>query len=218
MKHLATGFSAPFALLAFWSSGLAQERAGAHGLMVFDLRPKEERQGGGLSPISGDCNEDVYRVADSASKPIKVIALQSELEKRLGSTGDGKTFTVLNWTIYYNRQRYGGQPWGKIVSAGGLPLRGLQPAGRNQGNFPGSKCSRQESAGGWFERSEVTGKYPPLVSVIEGTFAGQSVGVRIVYSPQRELAGKFTGTAGDSRAVLDTVRDTAEALAAIFTH
>jgi len=218
MKHLATGFSAAIALLAYGSPGLAQERAGGHALIVIDLRPKEERRGSGLSPITGSCNEDVFLVADSASKPIKVIALQSELAKQLGSAGNDRTLTVLNWAIYYNKQLYGGQPWGKIVPAGGLPLPGIPLPGKNQGNYPGSKCSRQESTGGWFERSEVTGKNSPLISVFEGTFAGQSVGVRIVYSPRRTLEGKFTGISGDSRAVLDAVHDTAEALAAVITH
>ena len=142
-----------------------------------------------------------------------MAALQSELSKQLGSAGDGKTFTVLNWTIYYNQQLYGGPPGAKFVSGAGIPLPGREKVGD-----PGSKCSRQESTRGWFDGSEVTGKYSPLVSVLEGTFAGRPVGVRIVYSPQRKLEGKFKGEVIDSLAVLATVRETAEALVAVMSH
>jgi hypothetical protein len=212
MKYTATLLIAGPLLLA--APVTAQERATGHALVVIDLRPPEERQGTGLAPLSGDCNVDVYRVGDAASSPLKVAALKSELAVRLGAAGRDKTLTVLNWTIYYNKQLYGGQPWGKIVPGGlGFPMPGIP--GKGQGSFPGSKCSRPESAGGWFERSEVTGKHSPLISVFEGTFAGNSVGVRIVHSPQRRL-GEFKGDADDSRAVLDAVHETVVALVAIL--
>ena len=214
MKCLATRCSAALVLLVCLSPALAQQPPAAHSLVVIDLRPKEEKQGSGLAPLTGNCNEDVYRVADPASNPPKITALQAELVAKFGTRAEGRTLTVLNWTIYYNKQLYGGQPWAKIVPGGAsLPLPGI-PHG-NQGNFPGSKCTRQESAGGWFDRTEVTGKHSPLVSVFEGTFAGVPVGVRIVHSPKRNL-GKFKGDAQDSNAVLAAVRETAEALAAVL--
>jgi len=212
MKFLTSHFPVALALLAYLSPALAQQRPADPTLVVIDLRPKEEKQGTGLSPLTGKCNEDVYRIADPASNPRKVAALQSQLAAKLGATADGRTLTVLNWTIYYNRQLDGGQPWVKMVPVGaGIPL-----PGQHQGNFPGSKCSRQESGGGWFDRSEVTGKYSPLVSVFEGTFGGVPVGVRIVHSPQHKIDGTFKGGAGDSRVLLDAVRETAEALAAVL--
>jgi hypothetical protein len=213
MKFLATRSCAALALLAWLSPVLSQNSAAAHPLVVIDLRPAEERQGKGLAPLSGECNADVYRIADGASNPAKVKLLQIDLAGKLGAAAGGRTLTVLNWTIYYNRQLYGGQPWAKIESVGpGIPL---PLPGHHQGNFPGSKCSRQESGGGWFDRTEVTRKHSPLVSVFEGTFAGVPVGVRIVHSPNRDL-GKFKGDAHDSAAVLAAVHETAEALAAVL--
>jgi len=213
MTYLPTRFCAALALLACGSPALAQERAKQHALVVIDLRPTEERKGSGLAPLGGPCNEDVYLVADSASKPVKMAALQSELTKKLGSAGDGKTLTVLNWTIYYNKQLHGGPSGLMMVPGPGISLPGREVLGD-----PGSKCSQQESSRGWFEASEVTGKYSPLVSVLEGTFAGRPVSVRIVYSPQRQLEGKFKGEVIDSLAVLATVRATADALVAVMSH
>ena len=213
MKHPVTRFSAALALAASLAPVMAEEGTGDDALVVVDLRPKEERAGTGATPLTGECNLGVYRIADVASNPFKVAALQADVAAQLGSAGEGKTLTVLNWTLYYNTQREGGQPWGKIVGVGGLPIPG---SNNTQDKFPGSKCSPQESAGGWFDRTEVTGKNSPLISVFEGTFAGTRVGVRIVHSPRRKLAGKFDGGATDSRAVLDAVHETADALVAIL--
>ena len=79
MKCLATRCSAALVLLVCLSSALAQQPPAAHSLVVIDLRPKEEKQGSGLAPLTGNCNEDVYRVADPASNPPKITALQAEL-------------------------------------------------------------------------------------------------------------------------------------------
>jgi hypothetical protein len=213
MNFQATRSCAALALLAWLSPALSRDSAADQSLVVIDLRPAEEKQGKGLAPLTGECNADVYRIADTASNPAKVKALQADLAGKLGAAAGGSTLTVLNWTIYYNRQLYGGQPSTRILpmpGGAGIPLPGHPP-----GNYPGSKCSRQESAGGWFDRTEVTGKHSPLVSVFEGTFGGIPVGVRIVHSPQHDL-GKFTGDARDSAAVLAAVRETADALAAVL--
>ena len=154
MKYQATRFSAALALWAFFIPPvMAEEKAGDRALVVIDLRPAEEREGSGLTPLTGICNQDVYRVADVASNPLKLTALKSDLAEQLGSAGEGKTLTVMNWTVYYNKQLEGGQPWAKIVGVGGIPI-----PGKNQGKFPGSKCSRQESAGGWFSAVRSPGK------------------------------------------------------------
>jgi hypothetical protein len=209
MKYQATRLSAACVLLACFSQVMAQERAADHAVVVIDLRPKEEREGTGISPVPGKCNEDMYRIADSASNPSKVAALQSELAAQLRGAGAGKTLTVLNWTIYFNR--LDSERWLRIVPVQGIPL-----PGSHQAKIPAGKCSRQESAGGWFDPSEVTGKYLPLVSVLKVTFAGTPLGVRIVHSPQSILDGQFTGGAADSQAVLDAVHKTAAALVAIL--
>ena len=54
--------------------------------------------------LSGKCNKDVFRIADVASDPLKVEVLRADLARQLGLAGDGKTLTVLNWSIYYNKQ------------------------------------------------------------------------------------------------------------------
>ena len=203
MSSIAAG-----CLLALQLPLLAQDVAPAGELVVIDLRPKEERDGTGILELQGKCNKDVFRVADVASDPLKVDLLKADLVEQLGMAGDGKTLTVLDWSIYYNKQVSGGGP-----SLSGVGIQGYSVPGKSKEKRPGSKCSQRESAGGWYLAGEVTGQYFPLVSEFSGTFGGKPVNARVVYSPRVKLPGKFEGAAVDTEALIDAVHKTSEALA-----
>lgn len=176
-------------------------------LVVIDLRPKEETEGSSLAPLSGKCNDDVFRIPDVASDPLKVNVLKADLEPLLG-TG-GKTLIVLNWSIYYNKQVH--------KEAGllrGIGVQGYSVPTKDDKKRAGSKCTKKESAGGWYEGKEITSVYFPLISEFSGTFGGKPISARVVYSPQRKLPGKFEGEDVDIQALLDTVHQTSEAVAA----
>ena len=180
-------------------------------LVIIDLRPKEETEGNGLAELTGKCNKDVYRIADVASDPLKMDVLREEVVPLFRMTGERKTLTVLNWSIYYNTQRgQGGGPTVKGVGVQGYAL----PTGKTKEKHKGSKCSREESAGGWYAGGDVSSKYPPLVSELTGTFSGKPFNVRVVHSPHRQITGKFEGAEDDARELLATARETAAAVAA----
>jgi len=193
-----------FALCLF-----AFQQAKAGELVAIDLRPAEEKDGTGLASIAGKCNKGVFRIADVASDPVKVEALRLELAQQMGLAADDKTLTVLNWSIYYNRSAEGGG--GPKLS--NIGLQGYSIPGKKKEKQQGSKCSREESAGGWYAAGDVSTSAPPLVSEFSGTFAGKPYNVRIVHSPHRVIAGKFEGDPKDTAELLAAVRETAEALA-----
>jgi hypothetical protein len=195
-------------VFALISAADAQETAPA-GLVVIDLRPKVEKEGHALVPLEGKCNDDVYRIPDVATDPLKVDVLEADLTQMLAGTAEGKTLTVLNWSIYYNKQVSKGGLGINSVGVGGYSLPGTKKKERR----PGSKCPRRESAGGWYQAEELTTLYFPLVSEFEGTYGGKPVSVRLVYSPRGKLAGEFTGAPEDTEALLDAVHQTAEAVA-----
>jgi hypothetical protein len=195
------------ALFAALPPALAQEGATSEELVVIDLRPKEEREGFGLSALDGKCNEDVFRIADVASDPLKLNVLKADLSPLLGASG--KTLTVLNWSIYYNKQV---QKKGSMLDSVGI--QGYSVPSEKKKKQPGSKCSKKESAGGWYEGKEVTSVYFPLISEFEGTYGGKPLTVRVVYSPLKKLPGKFEGEQADTDALLEAVHKTAEAVAA----
>ncbi len=204
MKHRATRFIAVLCLSAVLQPLMAQD-ADTPALVVIDLRPDNEKEGNGLSALSGKCNENVYRIADVASDPLKVDLLKEDLAPLLG-TG-GKTLTVLNWSIYYNKQ---------VQKAGGLKgfgVQGYSVPTKDDKKKAGSKCSQKESAGGWYQASEITSVYFPLISEFTGTFSGKAVNVRVVYSPRTKLPGKFEGEPPDTEALLEAVHQTSEAVA-----
>jgi hypothetical protein len=207
MKRVSR-FIAPLCLVAFLHPLSAQEPA-AEELEVIDLRPQEEKEGVGLAPLSGKCNKDVFRIADVASDPLKVEALRAGVARHLGVASDGKTLMVLNWSIYYNKQAdRAGLP--KLSSVG---IQGYGIPGKKKEKQQGSKCSREESAGGWYADGDVTTTAPPLVSEFSGTFGGKAFEIRVVHSPRRKIEGKFMGAADDTQELLSAVEKTAEALA-----
>jgi hypothetical protein len=184
------------------------EEATPGELAVMDLRPKDEREGMGLAELSGKCNKDVFRIADLASDPLKVEVLRADLARQLGLAGDDKMLMVLNWSIYYNTQTEGGGP--KLSSVG---IQGYGIPGKKKEKQQGSKCSREESAGGWYAAGDVSTSAPPLVSEFSGTFGGKPLNLRVVHSPRRKIPGKFEGDPKDTAELIEAVNKTAEALA-----
>jgi hypothetical protein len=197
-------------VLAFQQPSLAQE--GANELVVIDLRPKEEKDGVGLLELSGKCNKDVFRIADVATDPVKVEALRLALAEQLGLSSDGKTLTVLNWSVYYNKQKAGGS------LLDGVGIQGYNIPGKKKEGGAGSRCSQKESSGGWYQGSEVTTIVPPMISEFAGMYAGKPYNVRVVHSVRRKIEGKFKGAADDTEELLKTVSATAEALAAAIVQ
>ena len=209
MTRLMTRLWAPLLLLAFQQPVPAQDPS-SQGLVAIDLRPNEEKDGLGLIALSGKCNKDVYRIADVATDPVKVEALRTALAEQLGLSSDGKTLTVLNWSIYYNKQT----PRSSFFDSVGVHGYDLPTGKKKEKGGAGSKCSQKESAGGWYEGSEVTTIVPPIVSEFSGTYGGKPFNVRVVHSVRRKIEGKFKGAADDTEELLATVSETAEALAA----
>jgi hypothetical protein len=198
-------------VIASVPASVAQDAAGE--LVLIDLRPKEEKDGFSLAELSGKCNDEVFRIPDVATDPMKVALLKADIADALADGGAGKTLTVLNWSIYYNKQVSGGGP-----GLSGVGIQGYSLPGKSKERRPGSKCSQKQSAGGWYLAGEVTTQYFPLISEFSGTFAGKQVSARVVYSPSRKLEGKFEGAASDSEALIDAVHRTAETLVTVIVQ
>jgi hypothetical protein len=207
MKSVARLLAA-LGLFAYLQPLSAQEPEKSVELKVIDLRPQEERDGVGLTELSGKCNKGVYRIADVASDPLKVEELRAELARQMGLASDEKTLVVLNWSIYYNKQAEHSGP-----KLSGVGMQGYGIPGKKKEKQQGSKCKREESAGGWYAAGDVTTTAPPLVSEFSGTFGGKPFNIRVVHSPRRTIEGKFMGAADDTQSLLETVHKTAEALA-----
>jgi hypothetical protein len=184
----------------------AQETPTA-ALVIVDLRPPEEKEGTGLTALDGKCNKDVYRIADVATDPLKLDVLRDDLSNV--QWVQDKTLTVLNWSIYYNKQvRKSGGGVLQSVGVGGYNI----PTARKKERRAGSVCTRRDSAGGWYDGSEIHSVYYPLISELSGTYGGKPFSARVVYSPSVKLAGKFEGAADDTQALLELVHQTSEAV------
>lgn len=192
----------PFLLLPIASS--AQDPAPPQ-LALIDLRPPEEKEGVALVELEGKCNKGVFRIADVATDPLKVDVLRDDLSQI--QLLAGKTLTVLNWSIYYNKQvRKSGGGLLQSVGVGGYNI----PTAKKKERRAGSVCTQRDSAGGWYDGDEVHSVYYPIVSELAGTYAGKPFKARVVYSPSVKLTGKFQGAADDTQALLEVVHQTTE--------
>jgi hypothetical protein len=209
LKKLLAQLMVPLLMFAFQLPLPAQEAAARTELALIDLRPQEEKDGNGLLPLNGKCNKEVFRIADVATDPLKVEVLKSELWERLSSDDAAKTFTVLNWSIYYNKQvqtKGGGVL--QSVGVGGYNI----PTAQKKERRAGSRCTQRDSAGGWYDGSEIHSVYYPLISEFAGTYGGKPFKARVVYSPSVKLTGKFAGAEDDTQALLELVHQTSEAV------
>jgi hypothetical protein len=183
---------------------LAQDAPPAE-LVLIDLRPPEEKEGTALVELEGKCNQDVFRIADVATDPLKIDLLREDISRI--QMIKPKTLTVLNWSIYYNRQVHGSSGNGvRSVGIGGYTI----PTGKKKERRAGSRCTQRDSAGGWYEGSEIHSPYYPIVSEFTGTYGGRPVKARVVYSPSVKLTGKFAGAEDDTQALLEVVHQTSE--------
>jgi len=92
------------------------------------------------------------------------------------------------------------------------------PTGNKKERKAGSKCTQRDSAGGWYEGAELHSVYFPLISEFSGTYGGHPVKIRIVYSPETKLTGKFEGGEDDTRVLLELVHQTAEQVSTVIAR
>jgi hypothetical protein len=82
----------------------------------------------------------------------------------------------------------------------------------------GSRCAREKSEGGWYEPVDLTTPYSPLISEFTGTCDGKPLTIRVVYSPEVDLRGKFKNNEADLAALNPTFHKTADAIVAVLAR
>jgi hypothetical protein len=82
----------------------------------------------------------------------------------------------------------------------------------------GSRCAREKSEGGWYEPADLTTPYSPLISEFTGTCDGKPLTIRVVYSPEVDLRGKFKNNETDLAALNPTFHKTADAIVAVLAR
>jgi hypothetical protein len=191
-------------IIAFSSVTLAQDAtapAAATSLVVVDGRAEPDKKQKMLSFIITSCDYAVQRLGDK-KVPGRIAALQQDLAQIKGAALDGKTLTVSRYHIYFNNSA--------ILRGMVYPqYTGVIPAMMKE---KGVACPREKSGGGWFDVTELTAPFSPLILDIEASLDGAVHSVRVVHSPPRELPGNFKKPE-DAADLAAAMRAAAEALA-----
>lgn len=169
---------------------------------VVDQRVDAEKKQKILSLIITSCDYGVYRLGDKKA-PGRFDALHDDLARLKGAALAGKSLQVSRYNIYFNNA---------------ATLRGMVGA-QYQGVLmdwlkeKGTHCPREKTSGGWFDASELTAPFPPLIVDLETTLDGVSRTVRVVHTPSLVTMGAFKKPEEQAE-VTAAMRKAAEALAA----
>ena len=153
----------------------------------------------------------MFRIADVASDPLKVEVLKADLAQQMGLASDGKTLTVLNWSIYYNKQT---QKHAAPCSSS-VGIQGYSDPRQEEREGAGQQVlARRNRRAAGTRAAKSRRVYFPLISEFEGTFGGKPFNVRVVHSPRRKTRREVRGRRRTTRdELLEAVHKTAEALA-----
>jgi hypothetical protein len=153
-----------------------------------DLRPPKDRKTKRLSSMILDCNFNVFSVGDEGYGKLKVGAnrlpkLEAYLMQRFGASLAGHRLEVTDYWLAINGAAGGKEYALKSALGGGV----LAPA-LADGATRRPKCSREKMKAGWFESSEITNNFTPLVVDFKARLDGDAILVRTVKSPSRDLS------------------------------
>lgn len=170
----------------------AQPTIAAPGrLTVLDERPAEARRTHSLSIWVTDCNYAVRSLGDDRFASDRLARLESDLVSALGDALDGQRLVVRSYAIYLNRRGVNEAGAVQAGFGGGIIAGAIASQISPGGNAPVSlrpKCEEERMRGGWFQTSELTNNFSPLVTELDVSLGEEAYSVRSVLSPAVELA------------------------------
>lgn len=152
-------------------------------LTVIDARSAREREDYRLSNNILDCSYGVYNIRDGIPGFDRIAQLQREVSASLGDAALGQELTVRRYVLFWNAAAL---ETSRAVSAG---FGGGAIAGAiANGVTARPRCARERMPnGGWFDPTELSNNFGPLIAEISVEYAGHTYEVRSVYSPVQEI-------------------------------
>lgn len=138
-----------------------------------DARSLEQRESGHESLFIVNCAYGIYRIGDDNFSSDRAALLRSDLAAALGRELQGKTVTLRNYVVHFNRAR----EFRESVAGSST---GLIPALMNDISVHG--CSNDDLQGG-YSSDELTNDESPIVVVIDVEVNCKAVRSRWVASP-----------------------------------
>jgi hypothetical protein len=171
-------------------------------LTIQDQRDPKETKQKILSLMITSCDYGVYRLGEKKA-PGRFEALRKDLLELKGAALAGKSFTISRYNIYFNNA---------------IPLRGMTFSQFGGALFDmlkekGVNCPKEKTGPGWFELSEVTGPFSPLIVDFDASLDGIAHHVRVVHTPSLAMFGSFKEPQ-EVAELTATMRKVAEDLAA----
>jgi hypothetical protein len=156
----------------------------APAVSIVDQRPTAEQHPWQSFTINiGSCDYGVWQLSEAVGVGDRLGALRNDLASRLDASTGLNSLIVTRYDVFLNRavaQR------GFAVGVAAASQGGYAAGGGPQR----PSCERARMTHGWFDPSEVTTPYSPLIVEIAANANGRSYTVRSVYSPSLELSSQ----------------------------
>lgn len=157
-----------------------RDRPSAISLNIVDERPSEDKTSDIGSVWATSCDLSIYRLADEATVPSRLVLLQRDLEDSLGKQLAGRTIRITRYRIFINK----GEAARAMDPAQNSPVGALVAAVAKPSE---DTCGLKNPVGGRYNKSEVTTGYSPIIVEITTRMNSSEYRVRSVYSPSREV-------------------------------
>ncbi len=167
---------------------------------VIDQRAEAEKEDHFLSLFAHSCDYGIKQVGDERTSPPRIAILRADLSRELGDAGN-KTISIQHYVIYFNKGLAllkSGPFSGGLIGQGEIAHR--------------QACKKEDTTAGWFDPSEVSTPFSPIIVEISATMGDRPLVVRSVYSPNGELNGAF-GEPEEASALFAAMRQASAELA-----
>ena len=151
------------------------------GFSIVDKREKKDSKTETISYLVTSCDYAIDRIGDEVTSPNRLNLLRSDLEQEISNLLKDSKLIVNKYTIHINTGAY----YRGVTFSG---TGGLIPSLMEK---MGSSCKESETSEGWYDKTEITTPYSPVIVQLNVSFNGREIKLRNVYSPTKEFMNKY---------------------------
>jgi len=156
--------------------------------VIIDNRIPKEKKTHLIGKMIFSCNYGIYNIGESGisggsyATGDRYLKLKAALAQKFGDILAGHSLTVIHYSSVINGASEAiSNPIEAALSGGAsAPMIASRETKR-------AKCAREKMPIGWFDGSELSNFYSPIIFEFEGVLDGKTVSARTVRSPRREL-------------------------------
>lgn len=135
------------------------------------------------------CNIGILRLGDTLYAPDRIARLENAIAAAFPNRLEGATLVVRRYDIHLNHSAESNAQNVSAAMGGGLLTAAIAPTPSAGAPTRAPRCERDRMLAGWYETSDLTNNFPPIVVEIDATVFGQDIAINSATSPEVNLFG-----------------------------